>query len=385
MNWASYLLSLCLHLAVFLLIMFWPSSPPVNLETPPVMISLVDGAPGGNRTPSSILGKMGKPTDGPKDVSPPAKKADAAAPERPEVKADPTADKARPVEAKPEPKVERKPEPKHEVKPKPEPKDATPVAEKKDKKKKEDKKKDDDKKPEKPKKDDKKKDDKKSTPKDDKKTDKKADKPSKGDPVAAAMNQARREATSRVESGDKGSSVEQALAQARRNAGGDGGGGGGEGDGPGGGGLNDVYMGQVMLAVRPNWSFTSATRLNLVCVVRVKVNLQGEVEKVDVTQSSGNAQYDSSAANAIWRTSRAGAFRRRNSTPSWTLSSPSMNSWAANRSVKAVVPGGAAALLSRDPAVFGEGPILPQRCAILERHCCIKAASACTYAFVEVT
>ena len=225
MNWASYLLSLCLHLAVFLLIMFWPSSPPVNLETPPVMISLVDGAPGGNRTPSSILGKMGKPTDGPKDVSPPAKKADAAAPERPEVKADPTADKARPVEAKPEPKVERKPEPKHEVKPKPEPKDATPVADKKDKKKKEDKKKDDDKKPEKPKKDDKKKDDKKSTPKDDKKTDKKADKPSKGDPVAAAMNQARREATSRVESGDKGSSVEQALAQARRNAGGDGGGG----------------------------------------------------------------------------------------------------------------------------------------------------------------
>ena len=170
MNWASYLLSLCLHLAVFLLIMFWPSSPPVNLETPPVMISLVDGAPGGNRTPSSILGKMGKPTDGPKDVSPPAKKADAAAPERPEVKADPTADKARPVEAKPEPRVEHKPEPKPEVKPKPkpEPKDATPVADKKDKKKKEDKKKDDDRKPEKPRKDDKKKDDKKSTPKDDK-------------------------------------------------------------------------------------------------------------------------------------------------------------------------------------------------------------------------
>ena len=114
MNWASYLLALCLHRAVFLLIMFWPSSPPVNLETPPVMISLVDGAPGGNRTPSSILGKMGKPTDGPKDVSPPAKKADAAAPERPEVKADPTADKARPVEAKPEPKAEKAPKAKAE-------------------------------------------------------------------------------------------------------------------------------------------------------------------------------------------------------------------------------------------------------------------------------
>ena len=356
MNWASYLLSLCLHLAVFLLIMFWPSSPPVNLETPPVMISLVDGAPGGNRTPSSILGKMGKPTDGPKDVSPPAKKADAAAPERPEVKADPTADKARPVEAKPEPRVEHKPEPKPEVKPKPkpEPKDATPVADKKDKKKKEDKKKDDDRKPEKPRKDDKKKDDKKSTPKDDKKTDKKADKPSQGDPVAAAMKQARREATSRVESGDRGSSVEQALAQARRNAGGDGGGGGGEGDGPGGGGLNDVYMGQVMLAVRPNWSFTSATRLNLVCVVRVKVNLQGEVEKVDVTQSSG--------APAGRGPSRR---RRRNSTPSWTLSSPSMNSWAASRSVKAVVPGGTAALTSWGSCPPGPVPPIPPalRCA----------------------
>ena len=78
MNWASYLLSLCLHLAVFLLIMFWPSSPPVNLETPPVMISLVDGAPGGNRTPSNILGKMGEPTNGPQDISPPAKKDEVA-------------------------------------------------------------------------------------------------------------------------------------------------------------------------------------------------------------------------------------------------------------------------------------------------------------------
>ena len=68
------------------------------------------------------------------------------------------------------------------------------------------------------------------------------------------------------------------------------------------------HLTAVVRVDNANWSFTSATRLNLVCVVRVKVNLQGEVEKVDVTQSSGNAQYDSSAANAIWRTSRAGAF-----------------------------------------------------------------------------
>ena len=43
MNWASYLLSLCLHLAVFLLIMFWPSSPPVNLESS--LSRLVSGEP----------------------------------------------------------------------------------------------------------------------------------------------------------------------------------------------------------------------------------------------------------------------------------------------------------------------------------------------------
>ena len=177
------------------------------------------------------------------------------------------------------------------------------------------------------------------------------------------MNQARREATSRVESGDKGSSVEQALAQARRNAGGDGGGGGGEGDGPGGGGLNDVYMGQVMLAVRPNWSFTSATRLNLVCVVRVKVNLQGEVEKSrrDAKLRQCAVRLLGGQRHLAHQPGRGRSRRRRrSSTPSWTLSSPSMNSWAANRSVKAVVPGGAAALLSRILLFLGKAPSFPK-------------------------
>lgn len=65
MRMASYVLSFCLHLAIFLLVWFWPSRPPVRLDTPPVMISLVEGAPGGNRTPSPILGHMGQPGDGP--------------------------------------------------------------------------------------------------------------------------------------------------------------------------------------------------------------------------------------------------------------------------------------------------------------------------------
>ena len=42
MRLASYVLSFCLHAAIFLLIWFCPSSPPIKLDTPPVMISLVE-------------------------------------------------------------------------------------------------------------------------------------------------------------------------------------------------------------------------------------------------------------------------------------------------------------------------------------------------------
>ena len=102
--------------------------------------------------------------------------------------------------------------------------------------------------------------------------------------------------------------MEQALAQARRSAGGTRGGGGGEGKGPGGGGLADVYRGQVLLAVRPNWGYASTARQNLSCLINVKVDMQGKVQEAKVVQSSGNAQFDSSAVSAIMRTSNNGAF-----------------------------------------------------------------------------
>ena len=268
------------------------------------MISLVEGDPGGNKTPSPILGHMGEEAEGPLAPTPPAPQSEIAAPAREESKtgemmpkpvsepeqAQPAPQKpeAIPVapkkleEAKPEekvipkPKEQEKPEPKKlETKPeqKPEPK------------------------PEPIKEPPKKTPPKKPAPK----------KPAKADPVAAALAQARK-ATSRTQSSDKGNAVEQALAQARRNAGGTRGGGGGEGAGPGGGGLGDVYIGQVMLAVRPNWGFASATRRNLSCVVKVKVDKFGKIEQAQITRSSGNAQYDASAVNAIMRTSQAGDF-----------------------------------------------------------------------------
>ena len=117
MRLASYVLSFCLHAAIFLLIWFWASSPPIKLDTPPVMISLVEGATGGNRTPSPILGHMGQPGDGPLAPTPPAPKAEVAAPERVEVK--------EPKPVPPQPKQDaaaiKKPEPKPEPKPQPKP------------------------------------------------------------------------------------------------------------------------------------------------------------------------------------------------------------------------------------------------------------------------
>lgn len=305
MRLASYVLSFCLHAAIFLLIWFWPSRPPIKLDTPPVMISLVEGATGGNRTPSPILGHMGQPGDGPMAPTPPAPKAEVAAPERAEVKEpkpvppQPKQDAAAEVkkpEPKPEPKPQPKPEPKEEAKPiaqkkedKPKPKEEHPKEPPKEQAK-------DQKKPEPP----------KADPKKDAKESK--DAKSNVDPVAAALQQARK-ATSRAESGDRGNAVEQALAQAQRRAGGNRGGGGGEGTGPGGGGLGDVYMGQVMLAVRPNWGFASAGRVNLRCIINVRVDGQGKLlQNPTVTHSSGNSQFDSSAVNAIVRTAQSGQF-----------------------------------------------------------------------------
>lgn len=131
------------------------------------------------------------------------------------------------------------------------------------------------------------------------------------DPVAAALMQQARKATSRAESGDRGNAVEQALAQAQRRAGGNRGGGGGEGTGPGGGGLGDaVWRGRPALAVRPNWGFASAGRVNLRCMINVRVDGQGKLlQNPTITHaSSGNSQFDSSAVNAIVRTANSGQF-----------------------------------------------------------------------------
>ena len=103
--------------------------------------------------------------------------------------------------------------------------------------------------------------------------------------------------------------MERALAEAKRKAGGNNGGGGGEGDGPGGGGIYDVFLGQVMMAVRPNWMYANASRASLVCVVHVRLDAGGGiVGEPRLARSSGNAQFDASAVNAVRRTGAQGEF-----------------------------------------------------------------------------
>ncbi len=310
MRVASTIISLCLHAAVFMLIWFWPTSSLLKLDAPPITISLVEGAPGGNRAPSPILGQQGEAADGPLAPTPPAPQSEIAAREREAVNPEQAipepmrqAEPQPPAPARPEPIPQPKPEPPKPDEPKPvdvpkkpEPKKPEPEPKKNEPKKPEPKKpeakKPEPKKPEQPKK--------AEAPKN-------KPQPKKVDPVAAALQQARK-AASRANSGDKGNAIEQALAQAQKNAGGNRGGGGGEGDGPGGGGLGDVYIGQVMLAVRPNWGFASAGRKSLVCVVKVNVDMQGNVLRAEISRGSGNAQYDASAVNAVVRTGQAGEF-----------------------------------------------------------------------------
>ncbi|MDO5536546.1 MAG: protein TolA, partial [Desulfovibrionaceae bacterium] len=129
---ASYILSLCLHVAGILLLWLWPVGDPlINLEQP-VLISLVEGDPGGNKTPSPILGHMGEPGQGEPAPTPPAQRAEVAASAREEtmVAPDPAPAEDRPM-MKEEP---RKPEIQPVPKPMPEPKEEAVIPKKQEKK-----------------------------------------------------------------------------------------------------------------------------------------------------------------------------------------------------------------------------------------------------------
>ena len=274
MRISSLFISILLHLAVLAFILYVPLRPPLDITRPVYQVSLVMGAPGGEKLPSPVLGAR-PPVTGKQVASTEAaaqpKAEPAPAPKPEEAPAPAVAPESKP-EPKPEPKPEKKPEPKPEKKP-----ETKPAA--------------------------------KPEPKTEKKTDsgksqsKSKSQSSGKDALADALADVRKQARSNSTGKGGGTSASRALADLEKQVGRTGvGGGGGEGDGPGGGGIYDVYVAQVILAVQPNWSMPTYSRNNMVVQVRIKLDKQGNVLDCHIERSSGRPEFDASAVNAIIRT-----------------------------------------------------------------------------------
>jgi len=268
MRLGSYLISILLHAMLFLTILLWPAKPYLDLSQA-VQISLVDGASGGELQSSPVLGRRGDhfPQARAETIPAPADKVQAAPPAKPQ---------ETDIRTAPEP-----PKPATEI-PRPESviKQATPP-------------------PTLP--DDKLLNENKQKPVEAKK----APEPSRAEAIAAALANAQRQAKNDAAQSLRQAAVNRALAEAARQGQprqgtGDGG---GEGDGPGGGGIRNVYVGLVIMAVRPNFSMnTFASRQNIVVTVRIKLDREGNVLDCYVENSSGNLSFDGQAVNAIRRT-----------------------------------------------------------------------------------
>ena len=302
MRISSLFLSLLLHLAVVAFISYVPLRPPVDITRPVYQVSLVMGAPGGEKLPSPVLGARPPVTGKQITSAEPAAKPEAAPAPSPQPEEVPSIKKEPIPEPVPVQKPESRPEPQkepvripQEVKPEkvPEPsKKTAPEPEKKPEPKPE----------------------KKAEPKPEKKPDQKpAPKPSKPDAapkkdsgkdaLADALADVRKQARSQSSGKGRSSSASRALADLEKQVGKTGiGGGGGEGDGPGGGGIYDVYVARVILAVQPNWSMPTYSRSNMVVQVRIKLDKQGNILDCGIERSSGKAEFDASAVNAIIRT-----------------------------------------------------------------------------------
>jgi len=268
MRLASFVISFCLHAGFVLLVLLWPAPPLHKPAAQPITVSLVTALPGGDRTPSPILGPQSAPVQKSEPPLPavPPREAPAPAAMAPTPQAVPV-----PAETTPLPKLAApEPAPKPPLEP-----DTALLS---------DKKKETPQKPEPPKAEDKKPDPKKPE----------AQKPAppKQDPVKAALDKARA-AAKPGELKVKPNTVAQALAEARKRSGG------GGGEGEDGGGIGDIYGAQIVMAVQPNWQWPAQARGQLSVALYLKIDASGRVLDVRVETSSGNAVFDSSAVSAV--------------------------------------------------------------------------------------
>jgi TonB family protein len=247
MRLASLVISFCLHAGFVLLVLFWPAPPPYKRELQAMTVSLVEGVPGGNRTPDPILARETAPVQTPPlpPVAPPRETPLPVVPESPpEVVPIPVETPSLPKLKEPEP-VRRPPPEKVETPEAPKEKDKQPEA----------------------------------APK---------------DPVKEALDKARSSSQPLPEVKVKPNAVAQALAVARKQRGS-----GGGGEGEAGGGIGDAYAAQIVMAVQPNWSWTAQAQGNLSVELYLKLDAAGRVLNVRVEKGSGNSIFDSSAVSAV--------------------------------------------------------------------------------------
>lgn len=250
MQQIGFLASIILHTLILVGIIFWPESEPKKINSERYLVSMVIGEMGGENLPSPVAG-VRPPNDKKPNIAPePVKKFEentqsqaVNTPSKETVKDMPD---ATPIPKKPE----QKPKPDKEAVPSEKPK---PVS-----------------KPNKP-----------NKPK----------KPQKNNAVQNALKDANQKTSS---------SALDALAEFQEMQ--EAGGGGGTGTGNGGGGIYDVYAAQVILAVQPNWKMPTYSRQNLVVQVRIKLDIAGNVMNASIEESSGRADFDASAVNAVLRT-----------------------------------------------------------------------------------
>ncbi len=310
---SSLILSLAMHCILFFIIVFWPASVVVNLEQESYKVSLVMADMGGINLASSVLGA---PAPNINDQVNPSLESHVVEEEVTEIQAIELEEleEAEEVPQTPESLPENEPEiPKEALLPLP-PQERLKELEEEAKKLAEA--------------------EAKAKAEAEAKAKAEAEAKAKAEAEAKAKAEAEAEAKAKAEAEEKKKAEEKALAEAKakkeaeekakkaaaakaaadkkKNSAASSlladlakqkgiGGGAGEGSGAGGGGIYDVYVGQVMLIVQQSWSIPIYSREVYSASIKVLLDVHGKIVNTEVLRSSGRADFDASALNALSR------------------------------------------------------------------------------------
>lgn len=292
----SFFLSLCLHLGVAMLVIFWPASQPKPPELMPLQINGL-----------ITLGKEGRAASSQGQTAGSQQSKTPAAKPKPE---EGTKVAAAQPPAKPEPKPEAKPAPKPEPKP-----EAIPIPKEPEKQKPQKKPPESNatqKKPPDPKSAQNKKPPEKETPKKDPqaKPDSKAaqqgKKSSLEDALLALSKETGPSAKGGASSSGKGQGVDAAMKALEKEFGGSGDD--AQGDGPGGRGgdgrgVPGAYLDMIFSRVKPHFSWAGrADRAKYRAKVNIDIARDGRILARRLVESSGNALYDAAVLSALDQT-----------------------------------------------------------------------------------